>query len=434
MKGRKLRVVIDIAALGYAEQRKSHARGVHRVAQHIVFGLLKSKQCDLHFVATSRLAGAHRMLTEKGLSPEKMLTYRPGQLALSRWAEKKSRWIEHTLPDRRLHMRGARFFLQRLVEKADAQSRRISLRALRDADIYHSTLSPIPKAVQSRTDIKQFLTIVDVIPLTNPDTVGGKGVPLLKKQLASLTPRSYAFCISETVKNDLLDLGTLPPQQVFVTPLAASGEIFHPITDHLLIKSALEDYAIPDAPYFLTLSSFDPRKNFDHVIRCFARLVDAGELGGCNLVIVGANPERNTQVDKTLTKFPSLRARIFMPGFIPDERLAAIYSGAQAFLFPSLSEGFGIPVLEAMQCGTPVISSNATSLPEVIGQAGILLDPKDIEAWAEAMVRISADPQLRSRLALLGLDRAKQFSWDRFIQATIDGYSTALKISGPTIS
>ncbi len=429
MNSSKLRVVIDIASLGYAHARKEHARGVHRVAQHIVFGLLDSGECDLHFVATSSLAGAYRVLEERGLSPEKMLSYGRGHLVLSRWAERTFRWVERTLPDRRIHLRGLRWLLQRLAAKADASSQNLPPHALRDADIYHSTLSPIPAVVRARNEIRKFLTVVDVIPLTSPETVAGKGVPLLRKQLDSLTPGSFAFCISETVRSELLSVTDLPVDHVFVTPLAASHEAFHPVTDRLVIETTLSAHGIPPEPYFLTLSSFDPRKNFDHVIRCFGRLIQAGDLPGANLLIVGSNPERTTQVERALAEFPSLEGRIIRPGFLPDEDLAAIYSGAIAFLFPSLSEGFGIPLLEAMQCGVPVISSNATAMPEVVGDGGILLPPKDVVAWCAAMKNIWRDKDLREDLARRGLARSAEFSWKRFINATLAGYRTALNSS-----
>lgn len=421
------RVVIDIASLGYAQRRKSHARGVHRVAHHIVIGLLEANQCDLHFVATSSLAGAYEWLRESGLSTAETLSYRQGQLWLSRWADRTGHWIERTLPDRRIHMRATRWLLQRLVQTADAQAAKISPNALRGADIYHSMLAPIPAAVRARTDIKHFLTVVDVIPLTNPTSVGGRGVPLLKKQLDSLTPHSFAFCISETVKEELLSVTGLTSQQVFVTPLAASRETFYPVTDRRRIETALKAYNIPDKPYFLTLSSFDPRKNFEHIIRCFDALVKAGSLADCTLVIVGSNPERNTHVARILQEMPETRKKIVTPGYIADCDLATIYSGAIAFLFPSLSEGFGIPVLEAMQCGTPVISSDAPALPEVVGDGGILLDPRDVSGWCDAMVRLSRDAVLREGIRERGLQRSSRFSWEQFIEATLAGYRTSLE-------
>ncbi|CAN5376222.1 hypothetical protein BH20VER3_BH20VER3_02560 [soil metagenome] len=420
-------VVIDVALLGEAHRQKSHARGVHRVAERIVSGLARSPQCELRFVATSHLASSARALEEIGLSQPGRLSYHKSQMWLSRWAERASAWVERTLPDRRVHLRALRWLLQRVAFWADAQSRRIPQSSLLDADIYHSPLKPIPEIAQRAHGVRKFLTVVDVIPLTNPGTVGGKGVPMLRKQLNSLAAHEFAFCISETVKNDLLQIKDISPEHVFVTPLAASEETFHPVSDPEAIRATLRRYDIPDEPYFLALSSFDPRKNFDGVIDYFSALLAEGTPRPVNLVIVGSNPERNRMVETACANFPEARQRIVTPGFIPDADLAAIYSGALSFLFPSLSEGFGMPVLEAMQCGTPVLSSDAPALPEVVGGAGVLVPPQDREAWVKAMAEVVSDPSLRERLRLAGLRRAEGFNWRRFNEALIEGYLASLR-------
>jgi glycosyltransferase involved in cell wall biosynthesis len=422
----KLNVIIDVALLGEAHRERMHARGVHRVAEQIVSGLVESNECEIRYVATSNLAASYQALESRGLSPAKQLFYRPYQMLLSRRAEKAFEWVRKTLPDRRFHRRAARLILQRFAMWANASARHIPASALRAADIYHSPLAPIPKAARASSALKKFLTIVDVIPLTNPTSVAGKGVPLLKRQLASLDSNSFVFCISETVKSELLQIKNIPAQHVFITMVAASKEIFHPVTDREEIRRVLSAHGIPDRPYFLTLSSFDPRKNFDHIIRCFGKLLERNELKGCNLVIVGSNPERNAFVERARAIVPGGDQRILTPGFIPDHDLAAIYSGALAFLFPSLSEGFGMPALEAMQCGTPVICSNAPALPEVMGDAGILLEPRDEEAWCSAMQEIAGDPDLREKLGMMGRQRAGLFSWSRFIESTLLGYRQSL--------
>jgi len=190
-----------------------------------------------------------------------------------------------------------------------------------------------------------------------------------------------------------------------------------------LLAAIRVKYRLGDAPYFLALSALDPHKNFPHLIKCFGTLVEAGELCGHRLVIVGSNPSRNPEVQKTMARFPHIQEHIILPGFIPDEDLAAVYSGATAFLFPSFAEGFGIPPLEAMQCGVPVIASNTTSIPEVVGNAGLLLAPTDRDGWCQAMLNLLRTPQLRAELADRSLARAKLFSWQRFIDETVHGYN-----------
>lgn len=418
----KLTVLIDIALLGEAQSRKADARGVHRVAEQIVLGLAATGVCNLRFVATSSLAAASRWLEEHPIASAGNLFFRPQQMMLSRWAERASGWIRGTLADRTIHLRGARWLLQRFAVWANSRAADIPASALRSVDIYHSPLGPIPEAARNLARVRKFLTVVDVIPLTNPGSVGGRGVALLSKQLNSVAPDQYIFAISETVKQELLEIKNIAADHVFVTPLAASPEVFHPVTERSAIDLTLERYSLPKTPYFLTLSSFDPRKNFDHVIRCFTRFIQSGKFPDINLVIVGSNPERNAFVEEARRRAPAAAGRIHTPGYIPDEDLAAVYSGAEAFLFPSLSEGFGMPVLEAMSCGAPVISSDAPALPEIVRDAGVLLDPRDEQAWVEGMERIAASPALRAEMAAAGLRRAAEFSWSRFIEATLEGY------------
>jgi glycosyltransferase involved in cell wall biosynthesis len=131
-------------------------------------------------------------------------------------------------------------------------------------------------------------------------------------------------------------------------------------------------------------------------------------------------------VVEALAKYPKVKPHVIITGYVPDEDLAAVYSGATAFLFPSLAEGFGIPPLEAMQCGTPVIAANTTSIPEVVGDAGILLPPTDETAWCQAMLQISRAEKWRDELRQKSLQRSKLFSWRRFIEETLRGYQKSL--------
>jgi glycosyltransferase involved in cell wall biosynthesis len=179
------------------------------------------------------------------------------------------------------------------------------------------------------------------------------------------------------------------------------------------------------------LSAHAPHKNFPHLIHCFAALVESGELTDASLVIAGPNPQRNSAARATVEKYPRLKPRIVLAGRVADEDLAALYSGATAFLFPSFCEGFGIPTLEAMQCGTPVISSNTTSMPEVIGDAGLLVPPQDQDAWCQAMLELARQPALRETFRKKSLQRARLFTWQKFLDQTLLGYRTALAESRP---
>lgn len=127
-----------------------------------------------------------------------------------------------------------------------------------------------------------------------------------------------------------------------------------------------------------------------------------------------------------------MHERIHFPGFIEDDDLAALYSGAQCFVYPSFYEGFGLPVLEAMQCGTPVITSNTSSMPELVGDAGLLVSPYDEEALCKAIVSIVNDPSLRKHLSLKSIERSNGFSWEKACEDLLQAYRTALGLDDST--
>jgi glycosyltransferase involved in cell wall biosynthesis len=144
------------------------------------------------------------------------------------------------------------------------------------------------------------------------------------------------------------------------------------------------------------------------------------------LVLVGPADWKNDALFASLDERPVLRERVILPGFVPDGDLSALYSGARAFVFPSLYEGFGLPALEAMQCGVPVIASRTSAVPEVVGEAALTVDPADEGALSDAMRVVLSDTALAAELARLGLERSKQFTWDRTVEATVQAYGVML--------
>lgn len=421
------KIILDISLLGYVQDHEGTARGVHRVCQHLFKGLIESGECDLSLIATENLAGAHDLLMASGIPPEKLLNATPGRLRASRYARRAVQWVHRHQDAPAFPARFGRRAMAQLARHLSAVEGEFLPGIMKHAEIYHSPLEPIPHEILANTKMRHFLTVHDLIPLTHPETVRCVGVEKLKRQIGCLGPSSFAFCVSETVKSDLLSLTQLPPDHVFVTHLAADPETFYPLKDPARLADVRRRYGIPNEPYFLTLSAFDPRKNFEHVIRCFGELIESNESMEFNLVIVGANPHRNRSVAEALARNPKVSNRIILPGYVPDEDLAAVYSQALAFLFPSLSEGFGIPPLEAMQCGVPVIASNTTSIPEVIGDAGILLPPTSRSEWCQAILNLSRNETLRAKLSQQSLARAGLFSWQKFISETLRGYRSSLE-------
>ncbi len=170
--------------------------------------------------------------------------------------------------------------------------------------------------------------------------------------------------------------------------------------------------------YLLYVGTLQPRKNLARVLDAFAAIASRPELADVQLVLAG---KRGWLYDALFAQAARLNLgdRVRFPGYVPDADLPALLSGAQAFVFPSLYEGFGIPVLEAGACGVPVITSNTSSLPEVAGDAAILVDPHDVDAIAQAMYRLVTDDALRAELARRGQENVKRFSWEKCARETL---------------
>jgi glycosyltransferase involved in cell wall biosynthesis len=301
----------------------------------------------------------------------------------------------------------------------------VSKSELEDVDIFHSPFYPLPEITQRQPRLRRFLTVYDLIALLQPELFEHNVVKLMRQILASLTPSDWVLCISEATRRDLLAFRPdLDPARVIVTHLAAAGH-FRPEPRADQWPSLKRKYNLPDEPYALTLSTLEPRKNIAQVIRCYARLVAEGQVGEMRLVMVGTRGWKMESIFQELKKLGSVSERVVVTGFVPDEDLAPIYSHASMFVYPSLLEGFGLPPLEAMQCGVPVITSNTSSLPEVVGEAGIMVPPTDADALCQAMATLFQDRELRDRLAGRARERAATFSWERCASETVAAYRLA---------
>ena len=177
-------------------------------------------------------------------------------------------------------------------------------------------------------------------------------------------------------------------------------------------------------PYVLCLATNKPHKNLAGLVAGWARC-SPGARKDTELVFAGRHDAAFPETREAIAEY-GVFDTVRLLGPVPDALLPALMSGATAFCFPSLYEGFGLPVLEAMACGTPVAASNRSSLPEVVGDAGLLFDPADHEAIGVALSRLISDDKLRQRLARAGLARAHEFSWERTAQATLEGYRSVL--------
>jgi glycosyltransferase involved in cell wall biosynthesis len=237
--------------------------------------------------------------------------------------------------------------------------------------------------------------------------------------------RDWILTISEATKNDICNHLNIDEKRVIVAYPAASRQLYHPETDQDRIAAVMRRLHIPEKNYFLSLATLEYRKNLQQTIRCFKRIVQEEVMEDRYLVLAGTVGWKIKKMLAEIETDSVLRQRVIMTGYVPDSDLSALYSGALAFVYPSLYEGFGLPPLEAMQCGVPVITSNTSSLPEVVGDAGILVSPQDSDALCQAMLDVAGDAGLCRELSEKSLNQAARFSWKRCAAQTVTAYREA---------
>src|SRR5438445_6128943 len=206
-----------------------------------------------------------------------------------------------------------------------------------------------------------------------------------------------------------MELYGVPAERIAVVYNAVSSE-FYPVSDPAMMVAVKTRYGIRREGFILSGGGAEPRKNIARLVEVFGRTQRLRET--MNLVVVGGM-ERGTEPILEAVRRARLEEAVIFPGHVPLEDLRVLYSSCSLFVFPSLYEGFGMPVLEAMACGAPVVSSNASSLPEVVGDAALLVDPRNPEAWAQAMTRVFDDANLRDDLPRTGALRINAFSWEQ---------------------
>jgi len=250
-----------------------------------------------------------------------------------------------------------------------------------------------------------------------------------RKLIPAVARRScHIITMSHYAKREIaLELG-IQPSRISVIYEAYDGHRFQQMAgDHRkLAKSLTTRYGLTK-PYILSIASLFPHKNLEGLIRAYAYLVAEHGIQH-QLLLVGHKRNAYTRIF-TLIDGLNLSDRVVLTGFVPDEDIPLLYALADVYVFPSFYEGFGLPLLEAMACGTPIVSSNATSLPEIAEDAALLIDPYNIRAMATGIYQALTDQSLRATLIKRGLKRVRYFSWYKTAEETLKMYETCLQKS-----
>lgn len=272
-----------------------------------------------------------------------------------------------------------------------------------------------------RRSTRTIVTIHDLSFVREPDSI----MPGMSYHLNTWVPRSVAqadcvIAVSEATRRDLVEIYQTPPDKIRILYHGVTSN-FKPVTDPARLQEVRQKYGLGQKPLVLSIGTIQPRKNYQRLIQAFAQVK-----GEAALVIAGGPGWKNESIFDEVGKY-QLGDRIHFPGFVAEADLPVLYSAAAIFIYPSLYEGFGLPILEAMACGIPVIASNRSSLPEVTGDAGLLVDPYDVAAMAAAMNRLLEDHHLRQQLSAAGLKRAAQFTWPGMVAQLVDIYRQLLQ-------
>lgn len=434
-----MKILYDITVIGYGQKHASGRTGVYRVVENVAQSMIGRKEFPITFTADTNniplIDAAEKYINSSNvfngsdfLVPtfygvkKKLALYRQQLLELLLDKTVQINFFKKLVL--RVQLKIVNQILQIIVKE------NIPYKQLSSYDIFHSPFYAISKGVQHANVKNIFITVYDLIPVLHPEFFEEGLIDLFNQILDSINTNTWVLCISHSTRNDLLKFmgNKVNPKRVLVTQLAAS-EMFYKSVDKQYNATIRSKYNIPNTPYVLSLCTLEPRKNIHTAIRAFAQMVQENHIADLNLVLVGTKGWLFDNIFNEIDNLKNIQHRIIVTGFMADEDLAAIYSDALMFVYPSYYEGFGLPPLEAMQCGVPVITSNTSSLPEVVGDAGIMVHPDDMHALGESMLRVYKDEALRNKMSAASLEQAKKFSWERCAQETIAAYQLSLSQS-----
>ena len=291
-----------------------------------------------------------------------------------------------------------------------------NIKVIEKYDVYFSPFNPPSKDIE-KANILKVRMIHDVIPVIE------NGLNKTKKEwfywynrvYYTLNERDFYVTNSEYTRKDVLKYFPFISESHIKTTLLGANESFSPSNEPSPIKGK----------YVFSLCSLGKRKNLEFAVRNFYTFIEKNNINDLKLVLGGSIwAKYKKELNIILDKYD--RTKVVLTGYIDEEDLAKYYSNALCFIYPSLYEGFGLPVLEAMQCGCPVITSNTTSLPEVIGDAGIQINPNSDEDMIKAYEKMYFDENFRKECTEKGINRAKQFSWEKCAEEILDFINNTL--------
>lgn len=290
-----------------------------------------------------------------------------------------------------------------------------------DMELYHVPQNGI--GLPHSKNCPFIITLHDVIPYKMPETVGENYLKIFLDEMPKILPICDGIItVSNYSKEDIFKTFNFPKEKIFVTYLA-SEDIYKPLNKSLCKDIINKTYSI-QGDYILYIGGFSPRKNIIGLIEAFSKLTSFYNKD-IKLVIAGKQGI-SYPIYKKRAEDLHIEDKIIFPGFIPIEHLPQLYNAASIFAYPSFYEGFGLPPLEAMACGTPVVTSNVTSIPEIVGDSALTVDPHNIDKISQALYNALTDNNLRKHLITKGLSKSSNLSWNNTAKSTLNAYNKIL--------
>lgn len=429
MSDDKINILFDISILGSGKKA-----GIYRVIENLIYQMLKYNDYKIYFCTSS----ANYRLCKKYLKDNPVLD--TGMFIYPKRKNILSIIVKACLIISNMFFNAfnilaeiffkikvfQRFFkfLSRMMSSFKSlfllsymwleRNRVIPKSFIKTIDIYFSPFDPFPNPILKNSEIKRFVIIHDIIALLYPEYFFYRFTPPLKKLIKNLDNTDNIVCVSESTKRDLLNYREdLIDNNIIVSHLAVADGIKR-IRDIDVINNVRTKFKIAkDNKYLLSVCTLEPRKNLVRIIRNFIELCEEGKIDDTYLVLVGRKGWKYDEIFNEWANNSKYLDRIIFTGYVNDEDMSALMSGCLYFIYISLYEGFGLPPLEAMKCGAPVITSNCSSLPEVVSDSAITVDPNNDVEIKSAMYNLYMDKNLRGDLSKKSIERASKFSWEK---------------------
>lgn len=412
MDNNKISLVFDGSILANGVTKNASRSGIYFTVYNIFKELLKRENIAITLYCDSDKFGDLKTVLKTDF-PEynfKIIT-NSALTGYENLKKKKECYKKENRPFMKFMVQMLCLFSSPIYKLAKLFSEKECIKSINENDVYFSLIFKKPKGV----NIKSFIMLYDLIPQLFPEYNSQFQKGLWFYDLCkSLNNKDYYLAISEQTKQDFLKYYPVIDENKIFTTLLACNETFKPY-EQKDVDRIKAKYNIPqNKKYVFSLCTLEPRKNLIRAVKTFIKFIKKNKIDDLVFVLGGGHWEIFIgKLEQEIANLKDYSDKIIKIGYVDDEDLPILYSGAEWFTYTSMYEGFGLPPLEAMSCGCPVITSNNSSLPEVVGDAGIMIDYDGDEQHIHAYEKYYFDKELRNNNAQKGIERAKQFSWEK---------------------